>query len=501
MFYTQGFFLVRFKTLPEHSFDQIKAVYAAVHWNPKNQRKSKFPEKDLLLGPEQLQVINQKFNSKNTILVGESGCGKTATLLAILFKYSGKHVTKMLRKVVFFIPEEKEDFRRYVTSFIIENCQLEWVEVSPLRSLEKLIVNYENIYLIDEYYGSGPELAKCLNYTCGNFFIAINSAKSSHGSITTGFEAHTSLVFFRRSYRNPEPISRICSKLRRHRLYRLQRLTYEYSMGNVFLQWSSHQHQKPFKFLSYSNCITSMLSGISCELKSRTLCTSLDIKCFPSQVVDEAFQLYTVHHLSSGTITIQNIPFTGAEFESVAIIFGESVDPWSYSTLLFLHTAVSRASEIVYILCKDTVLDAFKSLLSVSDETDIVFEKLRSMHNLGPRVFDNVHDSKNKLEVWKRILVSENRDQYNALESYLENNLSAEEKLLIPGLQMMKTLSLKMLPQVVEILNFLNNFTSSKPQLDAVLEAFEFFPQLRIDTSICTNDKRWPKTYSLENFL
>ena len=463
--------------------------------------KSSFP-KDLLLGPEQLQVVNQKLNSKNTILVGEPGCGKTTTLLSILFKYSGKHVTKSLRKVVFFIPEEKEDFRRYVKNFIIENCQPEWVEVSPLRSLEKLIVNYENIYLIDEYYGSGPELAKCLNYTCGNFFIAVISAQSSHGAITSGFEAHTSLVFFRRSYRTPEPISRVCSKLRRL----IDSIDGDDSHMNIpwamsFYNGPPINTRKPFKLLSYSDCITSILSDISCELKSRTLCTSLDIKCLPSQVVDEVFRHYTVYHLESETTVLRKIPFTGSEFENVIILLGDSVDPWSHSCLLFLHNAVSRATETVYILCKDTSLDKFKSLLSVSDETDILFEKLRPGVNLGSRVLDSVQDSKNKLEVLKRVLVCENHDQYNALESSRTNNLSDEEKLLIPALQMMQNLSLKMLPQVVEVVNCYNSLTSSELQLDAVINFFEFIPEIRFDTSMCNHDNRWPEIRSLENFL
>ena len=243
------------KTKPDN---HQRSIYAAVGWNSKNQaqnRSFKFPT-DLVLGPEQLQVINQKLNSKLTILVGEAGCGKTTTLLALLFKYTGKHVTsKKLQKVVFFIPEEKRNFRRDVKNFIKKYCQREWVEVSPLRSLEKLIVNYENLYLIDEYYGSGPELAKFLSYTSGNFFIALISAQSSHGAISSGFEIHTSYVFFRRSYRTPEPISRISSKLRRL----IDRKDDKDSHRNIpwamsFYNGAPMNTRYPFKFLSYSDC-------------------------------------------------------------------------------------------------------------------------------------------------------------------------------------------------------------------------------------------------------
>ena len=246
------------KSRKTKSDNHKRSIYAAVGWNPKNQAQNrgfKFPE-DLVLGPEQLQVINQKLKSKLTILAGEAGCGKTTTLLALLFKYSGKHVTsKKVKKVVFFIPEEKEDFRRDVKNFIKTNCKPEWVEVSPLRSLEKLTVNYENLYLIDEYYGSGPELAKFLSYTSGNFFIALISAQSSHGAISSGFESHTSHVFFRRSYRTPEPISRISSKLRRL----IDRKDGKDSHRNIpwamsFYNGAPMNTRYPFKFLSYSDC-------------------------------------------------------------------------------------------------------------------------------------------------------------------------------------------------------------------------------------------------------
>ena len=247
------------KSRKSKSDNHKRSIYAAVGWNPKNQaqnRSFKFPE-DLVLGPEQLQVINQKLKSKLTILAGEAGCGKTTTLLALLFKYSGKHVTsKKLKKIVFFIPEEKKDFRRDVKNFIKTNCQPEWVEVSPLRSLEKLTVNYENLYLIDEYYGSGPELAKFLSYTSGNFFIALISAQSSHGSISSGFEIHTSSVFFRRTYRTPEPISRISSKLRRlidrNKDGKDSHRNIPWAMS--FYNGAPMNTRYPFKFLSYSDC-------------------------------------------------------------------------------------------------------------------------------------------------------------------------------------------------------------------------------------------------------
>ena len=246
-----------------------------------------------------------------------------------------------------------------------------------------------------------------------------------------------------------------------------------------------------------SPSITSILSDISCELSSRTLCASLDINCFTSKVVDETYHQHTVHHLKSETtMLLQKIPFTGSEFANVIIIFGNSVEPWAHSCLLFLHNAVSRATETVYVLCKDTVLNMFKSLLSVSDESDIVFEKLRTGDNMGSRVLDSFQAHTDKLEVFKRILVRQNRDQYKALAT---DNLSAEEKQLIPGLRIMQQLSPKKLPELVERLILLNSLSTSaleRPQelCHQVIKAIECFQDLIINSSMFPIDNRCSKT-------
>ena len=245
-----------------------------------------------------------------------------------------------------------------------------------------------------------------------------------------------------------------------------------------------------------SPSITSILSDISCELSSRTLCASLDINCLTSRVVDETFHQHTVHHVKSEATILRKIPFTGSEFANVIIIFGKSVEPLAHSCLLFLHNAVSRATETVYILCKDTMLNTFKSLLSVSDESDIVFEKLRTGDNLGSRVLDSVEDHTDQLEVLKRILVRQNRDQYKALAT---ENFSAEQKQLIPGLRMMQQLSPKKLPELVERLILLNSLSTSaleRPQelCHQVIKAVECFQDLRLNSSMFTIDSRCSKT-------
>ena len=110
-----------------------------------------FP-KELIFGVEQVAAINSNF--QHTFLIGEAGSGKTIVLLALLYKYAGKHVRKKnLKKVHFLIPSSKQELRTNVESFIKRNCQKEWTYLGDYTSLWKYQFCSENIYLIDEFEG------------------------------------------------------------------------------------------------------------------------------------------------------------------------------------------------------------------------------------------------------------------------------------------------------------------------------------------------------------
>ena len=57
----------------------------------------RFPS-SLNFGPERLADILSESIVTSFLLAREAGCGKTTTLLVILFKYGGKHVTEKNRK-------------------------------------------------------------------------------------------------------------------------------------------------------------------------------------------------------------------------------------------------------------------------------------------------------------------------------------------------------------------------------------------------------------------
>ena len=113
-----------------------KDAYIALKYQkPKNPTDVKFPT-DLVLGPEQLEAINS--DKEINLLIGEAGSGKTTVLLAILFKYTGKHLKYCdLRKVVFIIPESKIAFTEYVEGFIKENCICDCVHLCNFSNLPR----------------------------------------------------------------------------------------------------------------------------------------------------------------------------------------------------------------------------------------------------------------------------------------------------------------------------------------------------------------------------
>ena len=180
--------------------------------------------KKLILGPEQLKVLEKatesekKSSQKNriTFLIGEAGCGKTTTLLALLFKHTGKHISyKKLKKVVFFIPREKVHFRKDVMKFIMENCRAEWAQVCPLSHVQKETLSSDTVYLIDEFYGLARDLLKNFRHLECTVYIASISMKSGYGIFVSDAENICENVFFRRVYRSPETVARVTSKLRR----------------------------------------------------------------------------------------------------------------------------------------------------------------------------------------------------------------------------------------------------------------------------------------------
>ena len=400
----------------------------------------KFPT-ELIFGLEQLEVVNNRSKVRIFLITGEAGCGKTTTLLAILFKYTGKHVAETRRrKVEFFIPQEKVYLRRDIRSFVERNCVSEWVKISPLNCLNTTLINTENVYLIDEFYGPEPELTKRLIFSKGTFYIATISVESKHGMLQSGFSKDIRIIYFRRLYRSTSGLSKICAKVRRLMDRKLD------TDSHMNIPWAmSFYNGAPMKERTSIEVWSNQSDqSISDSLKvlpktERTLLVLWKTGEEEAKNIYKQFPHYTIFYLAMDVFSVNNLTFSGSEFRNVILVFGGTVDCDSEYTTSLLYNSMTRATERAFVLCSDTNLQEMKSILSLSRYNDIIFEKLRSGNNLGYELFSNITDPTDRLEVMKRLVASKNKDQIKALKDcdFLKaENLSGGETLLAQCLEM-----------------------------------------------------------------
>ena len=186
---------------------ESKEIKQSVAWSEKTVIE--FP-KTLVFGPEQQKAIMHS-KRRVTVLMGEPGSGKTTVLLALLFKYTGKHVSeRQKKKVVFSIPPHKTTFRDDIYSFIKEFCSRDWVEVVMGLDESKIGRNTgSTIYLFDEVYDANFLFSK-LNV--GKSYTAlIAGEKLAYSSDIFRFpRPDYEIVYFRKLYRSPAGISKVC---------------------------------------------------------------------------------------------------------------------------------------------------------------------------------------------------------------------------------------------------------------------------------------------------
>ena len=192
---------------------------------PSKNRSKKvlFPE-ELLLGPDQIKAINSKADA--TFIVGEAGTGKTLVLLAVLVKYTGKHVKeKNLRQVVFCIPKNKFRFREDVDHFIKKYCQEEWVQIC--ETFDRSRSCSDNIYLVDEFYDSTDK--KQFLFAFGTRMWVIVVSTSSEALFNPYIMGNVQTILLRKLYRSDPLISKLCAKISRLDHQKRIEANYEYA--------------------------------------------------------------------------------------------------------------------------------------------------------------------------------------------------------------------------------------------------------------------------------
>ena len=190
-------------------WDKGTAISALGLPSKNRSKRIHFPE-ELLLGPEQMKAINSEADV--TFIVGEAGTGKTLVLLAVLFKYTGKHVSeKNLRQVVFCIPKNKIHFRKDVDLFIKKYCQEDWVQIR--ETFDGFLSCSDNIYLMDEFYDSTDK--KQFLFASGTRMWVVAVSTSSEALFNPFCIGSVETIYLRKVYRSDPLISKLCAKISR----------------------------------------------------------------------------------------------------------------------------------------------------------------------------------------------------------------------------------------------------------------------------------------------
>ena len=193
--------------------DKGTAINALGLPSKNGSKKILFPE-ELLLGPDQITAIKSETDA--TFIIGEAGTGKTLVLLAVLFKYTGKHISeKKLRQVVFCIPKNKIQFRKDMGLFIKKYCQEDWVQIR--ETFDGFLSCSNNIYLV---------VIKQLLLLSGAKMWVVSVSTSSDALFNPLFFGNVQTIFLRKLYRLDPLISKLCAKI--------SRLVYQKRIGSNY---------------------------------------------------------------------------------------------------------------------------------------------------------------------------------------------------------------------------------------------------------------------------
>ena len=138
--------------------------------------------------------------------------------------------------------------------------------------------------------------------------------------------------------------------------------------------------------------------------------------------------------------SLDDLVFTGSEFDNVVLVAGRSIDTTSQEFLIVLYKIISRARKTLRVFSHAFNFTNFKSLLTLSD-TDVYFDKQRCDYNFSSTAFLNLYSLKEEdikklecAEVRKflaAMMVVEENPLYLYNKAFLQY-LKADEKLFDP---------------------------------------------------------------------
>ena len=325
------------------------------------------------------------------------------------------------------------------------------------------------------------------------FYVASKSVKTGFVSFAVSDKQILRNFYFRRVYRSPEALSRISSKLRRL----MDRDDDDDAHLNIpwamsFFNGVPTSLRNPIEVTAFTDTVIPILENLSLDSK-RSLLLTLECDQQIVSEIDQKFRFATKYHLTHQTKFIEDIPFTGSDFEDVAIFSAENVDCSSDLVLVLLHSAISRATSKVFIVCHLRDRDLVISMLSLKENNDVIFETLRYSSDADSGNLDEMRDPKDRLELLKRFIVTRNESRFKSLKlSYDESKPSNGERELIKWTGLLrKSLLSEDFQALIDVFNTLDTISSMK-----VFRISSFWPYLNVflnaDVRIPKNfEKRW----------
>ena len=379
-----------------------------------------FPEL-LVLGPEQLKVIQDSKRHDRCVLVGEAGCGKTLILLFMLYQNTSKHLSEsQLKESVFVIPTQKTKLRVFVEKFVENYCNHDYVQIQSLESFDYFSNNRAGkLILFDEIYRSflSDNLVK-ISHVRAKIVVALGlfDGKTFGLNPDKVFPKWT-IFHLWSSYRNPYNISSLCKKIRL-----LNAKKWEFSKPvhfNATLDSSLKVNDVDSIQIKHTDYCSEIGKEIA-ERKEETLLVADDESAFKSEFLNE----YTIRvyvDFSDIRVFVENLAFTGVQYETVVILLIRATE-FEPAFWMFLYHSISRSTHRVILLTPDP--EYFKTLLAATPVDLKVFEKLRRSQNVPKEDLLLLTDKNEYLEALELTILTEN---WSTLDFLIETFTSRPE--------------------------------------------------------------------------
>ena len=393
---------------------QNKKISRALCRDMSAAARNNFPE--LVLGPEQLKVIQESEHHNRCVLVGEAGCGKTFILLYMLYKNTSKHLSEPdCQKVVFVIPEAKTGLKAFVEKFVEDFCNPNYVYIQALEQFCDINVPQDiKLILFDEIYPSIFDNLNEFSHVSAKIVVAVRLVGGPLDAIfscelPSGWTTFNLLS----SYRNPYNISLLCWKLRR--LIYMAGSTLGPVHLNVALESCLKVNDEDSIQIKHIDCYSEIGQEIA-ERKEETLLVADDEYAFQSEFMNEYTNRVYVN-LKEYEVLVRNLAFTGVQYETVVILLMKSAEltEFNISLLTILYHSISRSTHRVILLTRYP--ESYKTLLAATPEDLKVFEKLRRYQNVPEEDLFLLTDDENFSEGLVLKILTEN---WSMLDSLIE---------------------------------------------------------------------------------